>query len=368
MWKKKLIFVVTFLAGLYYFLEFVVPPTMPGRTSAGIVQTVNITDNQEGTASDVEIVLTAFKRSMTMPISENNEVTAIVDGVETRTTTPKLIATDVVVLANSERAVVTGKNRAQVKLGILGEPKTYRARVVDGKSNLLAYRVDASGGERQVDNPAALSQGDLVTKIGPSTYLSSVMTDANNFLIVLTALPWGFALFSLWFVHSGNIRKRKKEWYMSVLFFVGLGIGILGGSGYGLTAEAGNSFQAFRVFMNETVSQYIGFAFYSATFSILSFYLASAAYRSFKAKSREAVLMMVSALVVMLGQIPFGVYLTSWIPSKSAQLPVISQWLQLVLNTAAYRGMWFGIMLAMMAIGLRFWLSLERGAFFDREL
>jgi len=32
------------------------------------------------------------------------------------------------------------------------------------------------------------------------------------------------------------------------------------------------------------------------------------------------------------------------------------------------RGMWFGMMVGAIAVGLRFWLSLERGAFFDREL
>jgi hypothetical protein len=72
----------------------------------------------------------------------------------------------------------------------------------------------------------------------------------------------------------------------------------------------------------------------------------------------------------MLGQIPFGVYLTSWIPGEAAKtlIPRMSQWLQLVPNTAAVRGIWFGMMVAAMAIALRFWLSLERGAFFDREL
>jgi hypothetical protein len=95
----------------------------------------------------------------------------------------------------------------------------------------------------------------------------------------------------------------------------------------------------------------------STIFSLLTFYLASAAYRSFKAKSWESVLMMASAIIVMLGQISLHAWLTS-----------ASTWILYIVNTAAVRGMWFGMMLGAIAVGLRMWLSLERGAFFDREL
>lgn len=366
MWKKRLILFVTFIAGLYYFLEFVVPPTMPGNSTAGVVRSIETTTDQPSKTSHVKIVLDTFTRISTLPVSPIDKITCVTENGDEQVETSKLRPTDIVMVNDSDKGMVTATNNAQVRVGIFGGARTINAEVNDGKSNILAYRTDETGGDNQVDDLKTLAVNDLVTRIGPTTYLSGWMTDVGNFFVVLTTMPWGFALFSLWLMHSSAIRKHSKEWYNSLLFFLGLVIGILGGMGYGITATT--KYQTFLVFMNDTVSQYIGFAFYSATFSILSFYLASAAYRSFKAKSREAVLMMVASLIVMLGQIPFGLYLTKWIPYDWAQMPVISQWLQLILNTAAYRGMWFGMMLASMAIGLRYWLSLERGAFFDREL
>ena len=46
----------------------------------------------------------------------------------------------------------------------------------------------------------------------------------------------------------------------------------------------------------------------------------------------------------------------------------IAQWLLLEINTPAQRGILFGLNLGLLATSLRYWLSLERGAYFDKEL
>jgi hypothetical protein len=161
-------------------------------------------------------------------------------------------------------------------------------------------------------------------------------------------------------VHSGNIRRRRPEWYGSVVFFLAVGGGIVAGLGYG--AEGGWLKEA-----NDVVFNYLLRPMSSTVFSLLAFHMATASYRAFRVKSGEAALMMTSAFVVMLGQIPIGLWLTHGLPSF-LQLPVMAQWVLYIANSAAVRGMWFGMMVGAIAVGLRFWLSLERGAFFDREL
>ena len=92
----------------------------------------------------------------------------------------------------------------------------------------------------------------------------------------------------------------------------------------------------------------------AAMFSLLAFYIANAAYRSFRIRSKEAALMMLAALIVMLGQIPHGpLYI-------STELPAIRIWLLKNINTPVNRAIFFGSAIAGLAMSVRLWLSLER--------
>jgi len=98
----------------------------------------------------------------------------------------------------------------------------------------------------------------------------------------------------------------------------------------------------------------------AAMFSLLAFYIASAAYRAFRVKSAEAGLMMTAALLVMIGQIPFGGYIWS-------QFPQVRLWVLQVFSTPAFRGIALGAAVASLAMAMRMWLSLETSAFYREE-
>src|SRR5262249_28906565 len=99
----------------------------------------------------------------------------------------------------------------------------------------------------------------------------------------------------------------------------------------------------------------------SAMFALLAFYIASAAYRSFRVKSIEAFIMMLTAIVVMLGQIPFGpLYI-------SPHLPAIRLWLLEDVSTPAFRAIYFGAAVAGLSMAVRMWLSLERSPLAPEE-
>lgn len=112
----------------------------------------------------------------------------------------------------------------------------------------------------------------------------------------------------------------------------------------------------------------------SATmFSMLAFFIVSAAYRAFRVRNPEAVLLLVSAVVMMLGLTPLGTYfITGWISPDSRlaflKLDYITEWILSVLNGACQRALLFGVAMGLMATGLRIWLSLEQGQFFDAEV
>ena len=94
----------------------------------------------------------------------------------------------------------------------------------------------------------------------------------------------------------------------------------------------------------------------SAMFSLLGFYMAAAAYRAFRIRSYESALMMLSAVIVMLGQIPFGL----WIWDGFTDLRL---WLLSTPSTAAFRAVKLGAAVAGLVMAFRMWLSIETDSF-----
>jgi hypothetical protein len=91
----------------------------------------------------------------------------------------------------------------------------------------------------------------------------------------------------------------------------------------------------------------------STMFSLLAFYIASAAYKAFRARSLEATVLLLAAIIVMLAQVPIGMAISRWIPQ-------ISDWILNVPNMAAKRGIALGVGLGMTATSLKIMLGIER--------
>lgn len=98
----------------------------------------------------------------------------------------------------------------------------------------------------------------------------------------------------------------------------------------------------------------------STMFALLAFYVASAAFRAFRARNIEATLLLISAVIVMLGRIPFGEVLFSWIPGGERWMPRITEWIMGVPNAAGQRGIIIGAALGAASMSLRVILGIER--------
>jgi hypothetical protein len=103
----------------------------------------------------------------------------------------------------------------------------------------------------------------------------------------------------------------------------------------------------------------------AAVFSMITFYMISAAYRSFKIKSAEAALLMLSAIIVMVGQMPVGEWLAMPVPDTIPvlQMPWLAQKLLSVFNAAAYRGVLIGMLIGGLSITLRIWLGIDNSVY-----
>jgi hypothetical protein len=103
----------------------------------------------------------------------------------------------------------------------------------------------------------------------------------------------------------------------------------------------------------------------ATVFAILAFYIASAAYRSFRAKSAQAFVLLIAAVIVMLGRVPLGTSLTSRIPETAVffnnlRLEVMTDWLLNVPNAAGFRGILLGVALGVIATSVRIMFGIER--------
>jgi hypothetical protein len=176
----------------------------------------------------------------------------------------------------------------------------------------------------------------------------------NKMMIVISIFALVLGLGNLLIHHVNRIKRKGQYWQHSytlmISFAVAGVIGLLGGPNGDLwmKTHVGNfKFDIFTIYLQMIMP------LQATMFALLAFYMASAAYRSFRARNGLAVLLLVSAFVVMLGQVPVGQLLYS-------KLPAISQWIMGVPNTAAKRGIDLGITLGALATMLKILTGVER--------
>ncbi|MCK5399795.1 hypothetical protein KAJ26_07190, partial [bacterium] len=113
---------------------------------------------------------------------------------------------------------------------------------------------------------------------------------------------------SLWRRNAVKIKRKSGDYAYSYLELIGMvlmaALAIIAprwniGNGMVLGGIGGNSVYNW-IFMNMQVPMQ------ATMFSMLAFYIASAAYRSFRARNIEATLLLITAAIVMIGRVPLG--------------------------------------------------------------
>ncbi len=172
--------------------------------------------------------------------------------------------------------------------------------------------------------------------------LSSAFT---NWASIIFAFALILGLLNLLAVHWSRIRLRVEGWAYSVVLIVTVLIVLVAG------LSGPNTPSAQWVFRNVQVP------LQSTMLSLLVFFIASAVFRALRVRSLNTFIMLTTALIVLLGQMPIGERI-------SLEVVQAKDWILSVPNVAGARGILLGVALGTIATGLRLLFGVDREKFF----
>ncbi len=170
----------------------------------------------------------------------------------------------------------------------------------------------------------------------------------NAELLLWATIVYAFALIlgsvSLWSTHARKIQRRAEGWPYSLVTLVTLVVVTVLGVWKGVSE--GSPVSHIYNMVNSPLA--------STMFALLAFFIASAAFRAFRARNVEATLLLITAILMMIGRVSVGEFIWRGFPG-------FTEWLLDVPNLAAKRAVAIGVGLGAVSTGLKIILGIERG-------
>jgi hypothetical protein len=163
----------------------------------------------------------------------------------------------------------------------------------------------------------------------------------NDWVMVIGILSLPLGIWSLVKANVNKLQVRDERFYSAVLL---LGFLVMVISGW--TAESRTMGVHLAIFQNVLIP------IQATIFSLLAFFVASAAYRAFRARSVLATILLLTAFIIMFRFIPLGPIsdVNNWLVEKILMVP----------NMAAKRAIAMGIALGATATAIKIILGIER--------
>ena len=194
----------------------------------------------------------------------------------------------------------------------------------------------------------------IFTRFSPHATSQELYQGILNWGLIIGPFPLVLAVITLIQVHLSRIRRRTEYWQYSIVVFAGMITMVVLGVPFGIE-HAGFQW----------LFAYVQVPMEATMFSLLAFFIASAAYRAFRARTFEATLLLVAALIVMIGNVPIGDRIwniftsgISWMPENATSWA--RQWILDNPNLAARRGIILGVGLGVISQSIRIILGIER--------
>ena len=184
----------------------------------------------------------------------------------------------------------------------------------------------------------------------PHRRFASLVQELQQWGLIVVAFTQVLGIGNVLQLHTRKIARRATDWRYSVVLVVCM----VGMAALGMSPTYDDPRSPFQWLYDTTYDPLA-----ATMFALLAFFITSAAYRAFRARSTEAVLLLGAAILVMLGQVPVGAAI--WGPDKFlGGFPGVKDWIMDVPNLAGKRAILMGAALGAISTGLRVILGLER--------
>ena len=180
----------------------------------------------------------------------------------------------------------------------------------------------------------------------------SIYNEVLNWTIIIKAFALIMGIASLAKLHLGKIKKKTKHYFLSYITLAGLVFMSVAGVVFGKECAA------FKfVYNNMQVPMQ------ATMFSLLAFFIASASYRAFRARTLEATLLLMSAGIVIIGQTQLGELIANWTTVSGMTIldfSAIKEWILNYPNVAIKRALIFGITIGIISTSIKIITGIER--------
>ena len=171
----------------------------------------------------------------------------------------------------------------------------------------------------------------------------------SPWMTIVSAFAVGLAAVNLMRVHGQRVARKRQDWIYSAILVVSMVVFAVFRIAVELNLDnraLSNNYQ--------TLFSHVLTPLSTGIWTLLAFYVASASYRAFRARSLEATVLLVSAILVMLGAAPVGALIWD-------KFSVIQSWLLSVPNMVGQRGLLIGAAIGAFVTSLRILFGIERG-------
>ena len=166
----------------------------------------------------------------------------------------------------------------------------------------------------------------------------------KNAALVIATIAIILGAINIISIHGNRMMKQTKgQWFYSLCLLVSMSIMVVTGLMPPFATHP------IYTWFYDNVMARVG----QAVYAVLAFYMASAGFRAFRARSWEATILLISGFIMLLSSAPVGSVILP-------QITPIGEWFMSVPNMAAQRGLILAIATGAITLGIRVYLGRER--------